>query len=135
MTKQFNPVSDHAEFHKLVHDLEPIKSQFKQLIDDYKHLNDRFNDSENPITDGELDWWGITHFKLEGIYKFINTEFLNEFGSSNAAKIQLSVAGDKLISDLYEKIYDRRQLGIENDPVVADLYNEVRKAKLIIGRE
>ncbi|MCT9356952.1 hypothetical protein KTI19_17715 [Acinetobacter baumannii] len=135
MLKQFQPVTDHTEFNKLVHDMEPIKGEFQQLLNDYKYLNDRFNDLDNPMTDGEFDWWGITRFRLESIYRFINNEFINVLGSDNAVKIQLSVAGDKLISDLYEKIHDRRQLGIENDPVVADLYNEVRKAKLIIGRE
>lgn len=135
MSKQFQPVTDHTEFNKLVHDIEPIKGEFQQLIDDYKYLDSRFNDSENPMTDGEFDWWGITRFKLEAIYKLINQEFINVLGSDNAAKIQLSVAGDKLISDIYEKIHDRRQLGIENDQVISDLFDEVRKAKMIIGRQ
>ncbi|WP_289391404.1 hypothetical protein [Acinetobacter nosocomialis] len=135
MTRQFNPVTDHAEFHKLVHDLEPIKSEFKQLLDDYKYLNDRFNDAENPITDGELDWWGIIHFKLEGIYKLINKEFIDTFGADKAVDIKIRTFNEKSIADLYEKIHDRKKLGIENDPVITDLYKLIKEVKSNIGRE
>lgn len=134
MTKRFNQVTDHNEYSKLVHDLEPIKSEFIRLLDDYKYLNERFNDAENPMTDGEIDWWGITKYKLEGIYKFINTEFAKSFGVYNTSKMHFKVQMESQISELYEQIHDRRQLGIENDPILAELYNDVRKVKLILGR-
>ncbi|MFU8928302.1 hypothetical protein [Acinetobacter puyangensis] len=133
--KQFNPVSDNAEFTKLSHDLGGIKTEFLDLIEDYQYLKTRLFDTDNPITDGEIDWFAITDSRLNAIYSFIHDEFSKIQGSDNTVKIQLSIAGDKLISDLYEKIHDRRQLKIENDPVLQELYNEVRKAKIIIGRE
>ncbi|MFT0696668.1 hypothetical protein ACDX34_21515 [Acinetobacter bereziniae] len=135
MSKQFQPVTDHTEFNKLVHDIEPIKGEFQQLIDDYKYLDSRFNDSENPMTDGEFDWWGITRFKLEGIYKLINKEFLDTFGFDEALNIKMRITYEKDINDLYEKIYERKKIGIENDPKIVNLYKQIREIKSNIGRE
>lgn len=127
---KYQPIIDNAEFHKLVHSLGNIKNDFQQLIDEFKELNDRFVD----LSDGEMDWWMVKKSQLNNIYRFIHTEFFKIEGVDSLYKLEIQLGADKLISDLYEKIYDRRQLNIENDSKLHDLYNEVKNVKLLMGR-
>ncbi|WP_245114277.1 hypothetical protein [Acinetobacter pittii] len=134
MSKQFQPVTDHAEFNQLVHDIEPIKGEFQQLIDDYKYLDSRFNDVENPITDGEFDWWLIKGSQLEKILAHVYRQLIDIKGEEQVFNIINVVDQDKIIQDLYDKIHDQRQFKIENDPVLKGLYDDVRQEKINAGR-
>ncbi|CAA0161034.1 hypothetical protein [Acinetobacter baumannii] len=134
MLKQFQPVTDHTEFNKLAHDIEPIKGEFQQLIDDYKYLDTRFNDDKNPITDGEFDWWLIKGSQLEKILAHTYRQLIDIKGEEQVFNIINVVDQDKIIQDLYDKIHDQRQLKIENDPVLKGLYEDVRQEKINASR-
>jgi len=134
MTRQFNPVIDHAEFHKLAHDLEPIKSEFKQLLDDYKYLNDRLMNAENPITNGEIDWLTIRGTQINQILSYVYTQVIDIKGEDEVFNILKNIDQNKCIQDFYDQIHDRRELKIENDPVLQDLYEKVRQEKINAGR-
>jgi len=134
MMKEFNPVTDNNEFNRLVHDIEPIKSEFNQLFDDYKYLDDRFNDSENPITDGEFDWWSIKGFQIEKVLSHVYKQVVDLKGEGKAFDILNRIDQNKCIQDIYDQIHDQRQLKIENDPELQSLYEAVRQEKINAGR-
>lgn len=134
MSKQFQPVTDHTEFNKLVHDIEPIKGEFQQLIDDYKYLDSRFNDSENPMTDGEFDWWLIKGTQIDRTLSYIYKQVIDIKGGDQAFNILETVEQNKTIQDLYDQIHEQRLLKIENDPVLKGLYDDVRQEKINVGR-
>lgn|SRR5690606_25461035 len=129
--KRFEPVYDDNEYNILSSDLRSIETEFKSLIEDYQHLNKRLMDKDNPITDGEIDWLGITDSKINAIYRFIYSEFSKLKGSDTALKMQLAIDNSEYIKKLYDKIHDQRQLNIENDPVLRDLFNQVRKSRIL----
>lgn len=130
-SEKFPKLLNNNEFIKHISDIGSFKSELKQLIDDYNYLNHRFPD----LDEAEFDWWMIIQTKLQKIYQHVHAEIYNTLGASEVYKTQESNMQDWYISDLYEKIHDRRKLSIKNDEVLNKLYNQVKKIKGISGRE
>ena len=82
-----------------------------------------------------MDAWMVKKSQLNSIYRFIHSEFLKIEDSYTVMNIQKREAADKLITELYDKIYDRRELGIENDSKLQDLYHQVKQVKILVGRD
>lgn len=131
MSAKYQPITDNAEFAKQCQNLGNIQSEFQRLIDDYKELHNRFID----LDEGEMDAWMVKKSQLNSIYRFIHSEFLKIEDSYTVMNIQKREAADKLITELYDKIYDRRELGIENDSKLQDLYHQVKQVKILVGRD
>jgi uncharacterized protein YdcH (DUF465 family) len=130
MSAKYQPITDNAEFAKQCQNLGNIQSEFQRLIDDYKELDNRFIH----LDEGEMDAWMVKKSQLNSIYRFIHSEFLKIEDPSIVMKIEARVATDKLITELYDKIYDRRELRIENDSKLQDLYQQVKQVKTLVGR-
>ncbi|WP_180045833.1 hypothetical protein [Acinetobacter sp. YH12117] len=129
--KRFEPVYDNNEYNILGSDLGSIETEFKSLIEDYQYLTKRLMDIDNPITDGEIDWLGITDLKINAVYRFIYSEFSKLKGSDTALKMQLAIDNQDIIKQLYDKIHEQRKLNIENDPVLRELSKQVRQLRIL----
>lgn len=88
-------------------------------------------DVDKPITDGEIDWLGITDLKINAVYRFIYSEFSKLKGSDTALKMQLAIDNQDIIKQLYDKIHEQRKLNIENDPVLRELSKQVRQLRIL----
>lgn len=129
--KRFEPVYDNNEYNILGSDLGSIETEFQSLIEDYQYLTKRLMDVDNPITDGEIDWLGITDLKINAVYRFIYSEFSKLKGSDTALKMQLAIDNQDMIKQLYDKIHEQRKLNIENDPVLRELSKQVRQLRIL----
>ena len=129
--KRFEPVYDDNEYNILGSDLGSIETEFKSLVEDYQHLTKRLMDIDNPITDGEIDWLGITDLKINAVYRFIYSEFSKLKGSDTALKMQLAIDNQDIIKQLYDKIHEQRKLNIENDPVLRELSKQIRQLRIL----
>ena len=129
--KRFEPVYDNNEYNILGSDLGSIETEFKSLVEDYQHLTKRLMDVDKPITDGEIDWLGITDLKINAVYRFIYSEFSKLKGSDTALKMQLAIDNQDIIKQLYDKIHEQRKLNIENDPVLRELSKQVRQLRIL----
>ncbi|MDD2946251.1 MAG: hypothetical protein PHG15_10795 [Acinetobacter sp.] len=129
--KRFEPVYDDNEYNILGSDLGSIETEFKSLVEDYQYLTKRLMDVDKPITDGEIDWLGITDLKINAVYRFIYSEFSKLKGSDTALKMQLAIDNQDIIKQLYDKIHEQRKLNIENDPVLRELSKQVRQLRIL----
>lgn len=133
MSKKFSPVTSYDEFHELIHNSEPIKSEYKLLIDDYKYLENKVKSAES-MTDGEFDWWAIKSSQLDNILTCVYQELIALKGEEYVFKMLNNIDQNKRIQDLYDQIHDQRKLKIENDPKLQNLYEAVKQEKINAGR-